>query len=124
MKFTKEKIINGKKVNVVIEPDYTTPLDKANFRNAIISESSTLPKELSNTMKKEYDGIPNPNDLKKQNVKYSIFANNLDSYAFKDPKTIQAAFEKNGVHTTGDLFKQFQADLFSQNPLKALMVIR
>ncbi|WRA99764.1 hypothetical protein E5L34_07545 [Helicobacter pylori] len=120
LKFSEEKIIDGKKVSVVLEPDYKTPLGETSFKKAIIHYSSTLPKELLNAMKKEYSGIPNPNDLKKQGIKYSIFANNLDSYALKDSKTIQATFEKNGVHTIGDLLKQFQADPFFPKNLKGI----
>lgn len=113
MRLTEQKTVNGEKVNVVIEPDYKTPLNKALFKNAIASNHSTLPKDLLNTMRKEYkDAIPTPNDLKQQGIKYSIFSNHLDAYNLKDPKTVHGIFEKNGVHTVGDLLKQFQADPF------------
>ncbi len=117
LKITEEQIRDGKKVNVVLEPDYKTPLGEVIFRKAITNGYS---KELLNAMKKEYSGIPNPNDLKQQGIKYSIFANNLDSYALKDPKTIKATFEKNGVHTIEDLLKKFQADPFFPQALKGI----
>ncbi len=117
LKITEEQIKDGKKVNVALEPDYNTSLGKAIFRKAITNGYS---KELLNAMKKEYSGIPNPNDLKKQGIKYSIFANNLDSYALKDPKTIKATFEKNGVHTIEDLLKKFQADPFFPEALRGV----
>ncbi len=118
MRLTEQKTINGEKVNVVIEPDYKTPLNKALFKNAIATNHS-LPKDLLSTMRKEYkNAIPMPNDLKQQNIKYSIFSNHLDTYNLKDPKTVRDAFEKNGVHTVGDLLKQFQADPFFPKAMK------
>ncbi len=118
--FTKEKIINNKKINEVLEPDYKTPFSKTYFVEAVVSNPN-LSNELLKSMRLEYkDANPTPNTIKQHGIKYSIFNNNLDGYARQDPKTIRSVFEKNGVKTVEDLFKQFQADPFYPDDLKSI----
>ncbi len=118
--FTKEVIKNDRKNNEVLEPDYKTPFSKTYFAEAVVSNPN-FSNELLKGMRQEFkDDTPTPSTIKQHNIKYSIFNNNLDGYARQDPQTIRSVFEKNGVKTVEDLFKQFQADPFYPKDLKGI----